>query len=134
MASVSKECSKCGNYYCVEADGPAVQCHRCRKETLTVSSDGWPFETCLCCSCHQFYRRKDFNQIIGCLIILVGAIFVPFTYGLSLIALSLLDYLLYRKVPVVLVCYKCGAEYRGFGLLPNEIDVFDHHVGELYEK
>ncbi len=134
MASVSKECNECGKYYSGEADGAAVRCPKCGEEELSVSSGDWPFQRCPCCDCHQFYRRKDFNQIIGCLIILVGALFVPFTYGLSLIVLSLLDYLLYRKVPELLVCYKCGAEYRRFGALPEEIEVFDHHIAELYEE
>lgn len=134
MSSVSKECDVCSKYYGTEADGTVVLCPQCGEEELSVFSGDWPFKRCPCCESHKFYRRKDFNQIIGCLIILVGAIFVPFTYGLSLIALSLLDYLLYRKVPELLICYKCGAEFRGFGPLPEDVAVFDHHIGELYEK
>ena len=50
------------------------------------------------CGCQNLYRKKDFNQVIGCLIILIGAILVPWTYGLSLIIISLVDFLLYRRV------------------------------------
>lgn len=70
---------------------------------------------------------------MGCLIILIGALLVPFTYGLSLPALLLVDWLLYRRVAEVTVCYKCGVEFRDFGVIPESVKVFDHHIAELYE-
>ena len=65
---------------------------------------------------------------------MVGAIFVPFTFGLSLVALLILDYLLYKRVQEILVCYKCQAEFRNFGLIQGDINQFDHHIAELYEN
>lgn len=133
MASVSKECEQCGEFYGGEANGVAISCPKCGVETIVVAANDWSFKKCAYCDCKQLYKRKDFNQLIGCLIILVGAFFVPFTYGISLIALSIFDYLLYRRVPEILVCYKCGTEFRGFGVIPVAIDQFDHHIAELYE-
>lgn len=67
------------------------------------------------------------------MIVLLGALLVPFTYGLSLPVLILVDWILYRRVPDVAVCYRCGAEYRQFGSIPRTIGKFDHHTAELYE-
>ena len=32
------------------------------------------------CGCNHLYKKKDFNQALGCLVILIGAIFVPITF------------------------------------------------------
>ena len=134
MVSVSKECGKCGKYYCGNANGKEIICPGCGNETIQVSAEKWPFDVCPHCDCNQFYRRKDFNQLLGCLIIIVGALFVPFTYGLSLVVVLLADLILYRRVAELMVCYKCGTEFRGFGTIPEGVELFDHHVGELYEN
>ena len=64
----------------------------------------------------------------------MGALFVPVTYGLSLVVVLLVDLILYRRVAELIVCYKCGAEFRGFGPIPETIELFNHHIGELYES
>ena len=133
-ASVSKECEKCGKYYYGNVSEREISCSFCNEEKIFISSKDWPFKMCPYCDCTEFYRRKDFNQLVGCLIILIGAIFVPFTFGLSLVALLILDYLLYKRVQEILVCYKCQAEFRNFGLIKGNIDQFDHHTAELYEN
>ena len=84
MASVSKECGECGKYYSGNANGKEFNCPDCGNETIQISADKCSFDACICCNCNQFYRRKDFNQVLGCLIIFLGAILVPVTY-LSLI-------------------------------------------------
>ena len=38
--------------------------------------------------------------------------FVPWTYGLSLISLSLVDLWLYWRLPESVVCYKCDTVFR----------------------
>ena len=43
----------------------------------------------------------------------MGAVLVPFTYGLSLPVVFLIDLILYRRVADMAVCYLCRAEYRG---------------------
>ena len=57
------------------------------------------FEKCPACESSHFYLQKDFNKILGCGIIIVGIIFVPMTYGLSLAVVALMDWLLYNQVP-----------------------------------
>ena len=90
------------------------------------------FSVCPICGCKDLYRKKDFNQALGCIIILIGAIFVPFTYGISLLALSLLDFLLYKRVKDAIECYGCKSEYKNINV-PTNIKSFDHHKAELYE-
>ena len=64
----------------------------------------------------------------------MGALLVPITYGLSLVVVLLVDLILYRRVAELIVCYKCGAEFRGFGPIPEIVELFNHHIGELYES
>ncbi|MFQ6674719.1 MAG: hypothetical protein ACE5LH_00090 [Fidelibacterota bacterium] len=131
--SIGKECSACGRYYREPVREGEILCPHCGKERVTVSSSEWTFSRCPHCRTRKFYRRKDFNQVLGCLIVLLGAVLVPFTYGVSLPVLILADWILYRRVPDVVVCYRCGAEFRGFRSVPETIGKFDHHTAELYE-
>ena len=67
------------------------------------------------------------------MIILIGALLVPWTYGISLLLLSILDYFLYRRIKDSVECYKCKTEYKNIDV-PTSLQPFDHHVAELYEK
>ena len=64
------------------------------------------FDKCPACGSSHFYVQKDFNKILGCGLIILGIIFVPITYGLSLAIVALVDWLLYNQVPDSIVCYK----------------------------
>ena len=92
------------------------------------------FEKCPACKSSHFYLQKDFNKILGCGIIIVGIIFVPMTYGLSLAVVALIDWLLYNQVPDSIVCYKCKGEFFWIKVIPKKILPFDHHIAELYEE
>lgn len=131
--TVGKECSHCGRYYDRPVGDGEIVCPHCGKERARMAFLPWDFSQCPYCQSKQFYRRKDFNQVLGCLIVLIGAVLVPFTYGLSLPVLILVDWILYRRVQDVAVCYRCGGEFRGFGPVPETIGKFDHHTAELYE-
>lgn len=91
------------------------------------------FSQCPSCGCKHFYHQKDFHRAVGCLVILGGAILVPFTYGLSLMAVAIIDWFLYKRVPDEAVCYKCCAVYKNVRI-PDGMTVFDHHIAELYEE
>ncbi len=88
---------------------------------------------CPHCNCKHFYRQKDFNKVIGCFVILTGAVFVPFTYGLSLLLVAVIDWFLYKRVADEAVCYKCREEFKNIEI-PDNIKPFDHHIAELYEE
>ena len=88
---------------------------------------------CPACGCKHLYKKKDFNQSLGCLIILIGAIFVPLTYGLSLVALFLFDLMLYSRIKDSIECYKCKVEFKDVEV-PQNFTNFDHHIAEIYEE
>lgn len=134
MKTLSRHCPQCKNYQTITPEpDKEIKCPQCAVSWGTFISDESVFERCPCCTCRQFYVTKDFNQALGCLIMGVGIILVPWTFGLSLPVFALIDWLLYRKVPAVVCCYRCGAEYRGF---PSTKDFkpFMHHIGLKYDK
>ena len=87
---------------------------------------------CAICGDDKFYIQKEFNQKVGCLVVGVGALFVPWTYGLSLAACALLDWALYRMLPWITVCYICGARYAGLPLDPGH-KAFDLMTAQTWE-
>jgi len=89
-------------------------------------------DLCRSCGAKDLYLQKDFPRKVAIPIVLLGIVTVPWTYGLSLIAVALIDFILYRLVPWMTVCYKCRAEYRGFQKNPNHKE-FDRHIDELYQ-
>ena len=131
--SVSRECPGCKTFVNVEinpAGNPA--CPKCSAKWPGVD-EAKLFESCPYCQCRQYYVQKDFNRLLGCGVVLIGIVFVPATYGLSLPLVALIDWLIYRQVPTIVVCYRCGAEFRGF-TVPSHLKTFMHHIGEKYER
>lgn len=84
------------------------------------------------CGGTRFYRQKMFPRWLGIGLVVVGAIASIWTYGLSLVAVFVIDLLIYRAVPEMAVCYLCRAEVRGV-LLPERVLPFRHHLAEGYE-
>ena len=114
-----------GKYDVANSPGPA------RKGQEAGSR--WQLHRCLVCPSHDLFVRKDFPQRVGVTIVVVGfAGFLAANYfymkylafGL-LFATALIDVLLYFCVGEALVCYRCGAHYRGVG------DLGDHTGFEL---
>lgn len=112
------------------------RCEACgRQETLRFSEslrNHRIADRCALCDSEHFYVQKDFNQGVGCLIVAIGAVLVPWTYGLSLGVCALIDLVLYRKLPNVAKCYVCKAVYRGGQRNPAH-EAFDLHLLEKYE-
>ncbi len=130
---IQHQCDGCQKDFCVEISSDnKIVCPHCSKSWLAQATEIF-FEHCSFCRCRQFYVKKDFNQALGCLIMVIGISLVPVTYGLSLVFFSALDWLLYRRVKDVIVCYQCGAGFKGFGA-PEHLKPFLHHIGEKYER
>tara|TARA_B100001146_G_scaffold202232_1_gene194004 strand:- start:2063 stop:2458 length:396 start_codon:yes stop_codon:yes gene_type:complete len=108
----------------------AKKCNDCNKSNLFEFD--LDFSECPVCGCKHLYYKKDFNQAVGCIIILIGALLVPWTYGISLIVLSIIDFLLYRRIKDSVECYQCKSEYKNMAV-PKGLNSFDHHTAELYE-
>ena len=112
-----------------------LTCPNCQ-ETIALDLAGWSttdpnsIETCLICDCRHLYRQRDFNRALGCTLVLIGAVLVPWTYGLSLVVLSLVDLALYYRLRESVVCYRCDTVYRDAhpGERQNEFDLLKHDV------
>lgn len=115
--------------------GPSFSCPRCQKEILSFATDsfleGAKIDQCPVCGAAHLYRRKDFNQKWGIALVAIGVIFAYFTYGLSLLAVTALDFFLFRRVKEVGICYQCQAELRNSTLIeslePFKLPIFDYY-------
>lgn len=91
-------------------------------------------EQCSVCGCNHLYQQKDFNRRIGVGLIIAGIVLAYWTYGLSLLVVAILDFIIRRKVGDVGICYACKAEYRGdeVGKLPEfELVLHDHYQNRM---
>ena len=134
MPTISRFCDSCKKYHRIPLEEhKEIICLECKKiwGKVTVMSD--VLEHCPVCTCRQFYVDKDFNQVVGFLIMGVGIVLVPMTYGLSLPFFAGIDWLIYRKVPKLVACYRCGSEYREL-MIPDRLKPFMHHIGLKYDK
>ncbi len=98
----------------------------------TVVEPGPPpgVTSCGVCGCEHLYRQRDFNRAWGCGLVALGAALVPWTYGLSLVVLALVDLILYYRLPESVVCYRCDTVYRDARPRPRqtEFDLLKHDV------
>ena len=89
-------------------------------------------DRCAACGHDQLYFQKDFNRKTGIALVVLGSILVPWTYGLSLLGVTVLDYVVWRMVKDVIVCYQCQAVHRGYPANPNikpfDLVLHDRHV------
>ena len=133
-ATIARHCDQCKAYTVLPAvAGQTLICPQCAKEWGKMPATEFAFETCPVCPCRQFYTVKDFNQILGFAIMAIGIVLVPKTYGLSLPVFAFIDWLIYKKVPTIVACYRCGSEFRGFPI-PARFKSFMHHIGLKYDK
>ena len=134
MPTISRFCDGCKKYARVTAgDGQILICPHCQKEWGKVEHPAAIFDRCPVCTCRQFYTDKDFNQVIGFIIMGIGIVLVPWTYGITLPVFALIDWFIYKKVPRLVACYRCGSEFRHFPI-PDRFKPFIHQIGLKYDK
>jgi DNA-directed RNA polymerase subunit RPC12/RpoP len=131
VASVHFLCLKCDARLSRDEGAPAHPCDRCGAANDIVAPSGI-IERCAACGHDQLYFQKDFNRTTGIAVVVVGSIFVPWTYGLSLLGVTILDYIVWRLVKNVIVCYRCQAVHRGYppspALKPFDLATHDRHI------
>ncbi len=113
-------------------------CPNCKKEyDITLSKNmqqGGKVDRCVICDRIRFYVQKDFNARLGIAIFALGVIFSFHTYFISLFVATLIDFVLYKVLNTVTICYHCRAIYRGFEEDPAHRG-FDHELAmSLVEK
>jgi hypothetical protein len=91
-----------------------------------------------CPSCHRkdFYSQKDFNRKIGVILFVFTAIIstVMFMKGLgpqwylsTFIVLYAVDFILFRRLNLIAICYKCETIFRDVENI-QEIFGFNHEM------
>jgi hypothetical protein len=96
---------------------------------------------CAQCGNGQLYRRKDFPQWLGMLILtgacvsffVLAVVFYQYILAWAiLLGSALFDGLLYGYVGDVVVCYRCGCEHRG--VRSRDFDPFELATAERYRQ
>jgi hypothetical protein len=131
--SVHYLCTQCDFRLGRDAGEAARACDRCGADSpVTAPPDNAIIDRCAACGHDQLYFQKDFNRKLGITLIVIGAVFVPWTYYLSLLGVTILDYIVWRIVKDVIVCYRCQAVHRGYppnpDLKPFDLVIYDRHV------
>ena len=131
MPTVNFLCLQCDARLAREAGEPARACENCGAANEAVAPRDF-IERCAACGHGELYFQKDFNRKTGIALVVLGSIFVPWTYGLSLLGATILDYVVWRLVKDVIVCYRCQAVHRGYppnpALKPFDLVIHDRHV------
>ncbi|NBX77200.1 MAG: hypothetical protein EBQ92_11645 [Proteobacteria bacterium] len=114
--------------------GPSF-CESCQTPLLVHPTESFlnqkQLDQCPLCGSAHLYRRKDFNQKLGIVLVVLGVALAYFTYGVSLLIVTFIDFFLVRKVKEVGVCYQCKTEFRNSplvaGLEPFDLELFDYY-------
>ena len=96
---------------------------------------------CLVCPGGELFARKDFPQRLGVGIVVAGFAASCVTWGMRMLvptfailfATALVDVVLYLLMPECLVCYRCGARYRGDGVC-EQAEGFDLETHERHRQ
>jgi hypothetical protein len=133
MSSVHFLCPECETRLARESGEPPRACEHCALASDVVAPDANAIiDRCAACGHDQLYFQKDFNRKTGIALVVLGSIFVPWTYGLSLLGVTILDYIVWRLVKDVIVCYQCQAVHRDYppnpDIKPFDLVIHDRHV------
>lgn len=124
----------------LDASQSAITCAHCHAQLSVpggaVANGG--VSRCVICPSRELYVQKDFPQRLGVAIVVTGfalsCITWYFAWVISTFAIlfvtAFIDMLLYWLMPDHLVCYHCGAQYRG-------LESLDNHAGfnlETHER
>jgi hypothetical protein len=137
---ITMTCSECesGINIAPTKGAETAKCDICSHEA-PVSFKDEHFEgivkSCPCCERQDFYKQKDFNRKIGVVLFVIASVIYLFTfdytYGVpvSLILLWLVDLLLFKKIPPVVICYKCQTIFRSVANVEDIYD-FNHEMND----
>jgi hypothetical protein len=133
--SLAFVCEQCEGEVYAALDPPAAEavCPGCgRAEPLRFGTPASALERCLRCGLDRLYVQKDFNRKVGLGVFVLAAVLSVPTWGLSLLAATIIDLALYAVLGDVTLCYGCGAQLRGFVRNPAH-GSFDLHVAEAVD-
>lgn len=125
-------CEQCDQDVLVNLDEQKkVSCPKCQKEyQLTLGENlnkANHLNQCQVCGREHLYVQKDFNPRLGILIFVIGVLLSYHTYFISLAVATLIDFVLYKVLNTVTICYHCRTVHRGFKEDPDHKG-FDHEL------
>ncbi len=134
MMSVQITCPNCasGVHVYPSATATAAECDVCQHRIELKFDENHlkaHLEDCPVCARKDFYQQKDFNRVVGVVLFVIAAALVPWTYGLSLLGLYLLDVFLFRRLSMIAICYNCRTIFRDVGNI-NAIPGYDHEMND----
>lgn len=109
-------------------DWSCPHCHVSPRDAGPRPGKDKPVTKCWICGTEEFYIQKDFNRQLGLFIVLLsaGLIFLVMLItqdhrlGIGLLlGVAFLDWIVYRLIKNVTVCYLCHSLYRGFPQNPD---------------
>ncbi len=139
-ASLQVACPSCEAMSFTRIDGPRAggsgedgewrcpHCHRSPGDCGPPPIKGRSVSKCWICGTEEFYIQKDFNRHLGLFIVLLsaGLIFLimlltqDHRLGIGLLlGVASIDWIVYRLIKNVTVCYLCHSLYRGFPQHPE---------------
>lgn len=96
-------------------------------------------DQCAICGLDKLYEQKDFNRTFGIALFIVAAIVcvilcwknqVILGYGVLVLA-AVVDFVLYRYLSNVVICYRCSSQYRQYSP-KSEVPQFELGLLEKY--
>lgn len=136
---IKGKCPECKSGFLinVKQDNDNLSCKNCKMNFNKVVIDEMEktktVTECPICKFNDFWIDKKFPKKIGLALVIIAAILVPFTWGLSFIILFLLDIILWISLEWRMNCYKCGSEFIGF--IKNEkTKPFDLKLYDYYKE
>jgi hypothetical protein len=141
-------CPVCDTPACAEQPADAEwRCPSCdHVVALAPAPSGEALPGCTVCGSRDLYRKKDFPHALGTAILVLACLATVVTYWwyhqwltwCILIGTALFDGLLYLWVGDVVVCYRCGAQFRGYPVNsehgPHELTVAERYRQERLRR
>ena len=79
------------------------------------------------------YLQKHISSYISILKKIILKVKNYFTYGISLLVVTLIDFFLFKRIKELGVCYQCEAEFRNHSMITN-LPAFDLELHDYYRN
>lgn len=139
---VTITCPECGSAISIypTENVSEAECRVCETK-VPVKFKPDHFESVLkdCPSCERkdFYKQKDFNRKIGVILFVIAALltlylattqYAPYSVA-PFIILYIFDFILFRKLSPICICYKCQTIFRNVKNV-EDIHDFNHEMND----
>jgi LSD1 subclass zinc finger protein len=139
--NITVHCPQCDSRIRFPGTDRAVTCDACRNVlSPTPLPEGGTLGKCAVCEEQRLYRQKDLRRNQGLAVVLgtaaISLALLPFSPAAAyavLFLLALVDFALYRRLPEVIICYRCKAEHRRCGE-QAQIEPFDLLTAEVIDN